>query len=270
MLIALVGVLIGLVLGLTGAGGSVIAVPLLIFLLHVSPAEATGLALGVVAVSSIVGAIQRIVQREVLWVPVLLFATSGVVLAPVGRWLAADVPEVFLLTGFALLSWLIAARMLWQSIAQPELAQLVRAGGEVGGGDALLCRFSAHGYFDWRVRCVAGLVVGGLLTGLLSGLFGVGGGFLIVPFLNQLNGVSMRYAIATSLVIIAMIAGSGFVAHLTMQTIDGRLLLWLGSGGVVGMLLGSVLAKRIAGAYLQGFFALVIAMMAVMILLRAH
>lgn len=270
LLLLTVGILIGVVLGLTGAGGSVLAVPLMLFLLHLQPVDATGLALGVVAISSAYGAMQRIRQREVLWIPALLFGCSGAVLAPPGRWLAGLVPTSILLAGFAALSLVIAARMLYQSVRSPELARVVRAGDNLHEPpEPLLCRLSETGRFDWRLRCMAGLTGGGALTGLLSGFFGVGGGFLIVPFLNQLNGVTMRQAVATSLVIIAGISGSGFFSHLASHAVNWQQLGLLALGGVAGMIVGSIVASRLAGAYLQRVFACTIVAMAGLVLWRA-
>lgn len=267
ILLLAIGVLIGAVLGLTGAGGSVLAVPLLVLLLKLDPAQATGLALGVVATSSGYGALQRITQREVMWIPVLLFGASGILLAPVGRWLASMSSASFLISSFALLSLIIAARMLWQSIKHPEQSAVVRAGFDTDSNkEPLLCRFSETMRFDWRLRCTLGLLVGGTMTGLLSGFFGVGGGFLIVPFLNQLNGVSMRHAVSTSLVIIAGISLSGFLSHLVTQQIDWYQLILLAAGGLGGMLLGSLVASKIAGAHLQRIFAITIIAMAVLML----
>ncbi len=268
LLLLAIGLWIGVVLGLTGAGGSVMAVPLLLLLLHLDPASATGLALGVVAASSIYGSIQRILYREILWIPALLFGISGVVVAPVGRILATQVSPTFLIISFSLLSLAIAARMLWQSIHQPELSVVVRAGGVTEATEPLLCRFSETQKFDWRFRCVAGLTVGGVLTGLLSGFFGVGGGFMIVPFLNQLNSVSMRNAVATSLVIIAAISASGFFAYILTQAVEWEQLILLSIGGIGGMILGSVLARWIAGVYLQRIFALTIVVMAALMIFK--
>jgi hypothetical protein len=264
-----VGCLIGAVLGLTGAGGSVLAVPLL-FLLHIDPVSATGLALGVVASSSAYCAVQRIRHHEVLWIPALLFGASGALFAPPGRWLASYIPVSVLLGGFALLALGIAFRMLHQSIKQPEQACVVRAGDHLQDpAEPLLCRLSDGGHFDWRLRCMAGLSGGGVLTGLLSGLFGVGGGFLIVPFLNQLNGVPMRQAVATSLVIIAVISSSGFITHVAVYSVDWIVLGQLALGGTTGMALGSIIAKKLAGVHLQQFFAATIIVMALLLLWRA-
>lgn len=263
-----IGILIGAVLGLTGAGGSVLAVPLLLLLLHLEPSAATGLALGVVAISSAYGSWARMKNREIFWVPAVLFGVSGMVMAPAGRYLAASVDPHVLVSSFAVLSSLIALRMFWQSVKHPEQASVVRAGGGNVGSDALLCRFSETQHFDWRLRCMTGLVTGGILTGLLSGFFGVGGGFLIVPFLTQLNGVSMRQAVATSLVIITGISTSGFATHLMTQSIDIHQLVLLGVGGIGGMAIGSLLVKQLAGVHLQRIFAITIIVMAIILIAR--
>ena len=89
-----------------------------------------------------------------------------------------------------------------------------------------------------------------------------------MPFLNQLNGVSMRNAVATSLVIIAAIAGSGFIAHISMHAVDWSQLIQLAVGGIAGMMLGSFLARWLAGVRLQQIFALVIIVMAALVWFR--
>lgn len=267
-LLLAIGILIGAVLGLTGAGGSVLAVPLLLLFLKLDPASATGLALGVVAASSAYGAIQRIWQKEILWIPAALFGISGAIFAPPGRLLASHLPSTWLLGSFSVLSIMIAVRMFLLSIRHPEQTRVVRADGGGGKAEPLLCKLSGTGRFDWRLRCMAGLAGGGVITGLLSGLFGVGGGFLIVPFLNQLNGVSMRNAVATSLVIIAAIASSGFIAHISTHVMDWLQLIQLAIGGVVGMVLGSFLTGWLAGVRLQQLFAMVIVVMAMLVWFR--
>lgn len=88
-----IGLLIGLVLGLTGAGGSVLAVPLLALCLHLPLQDATGIALGAVAVSAASGVLARFKDGQVLWVPALILGMGGMALAPLGQWLALGLPE---------------------------------------------------------------------------------------------------------------------------------------------------------------------------------
>ena len=108
-----------------------------------------------------------------------------------------------------------------------------------------LCHFRANGSFLPEFRSVGALALSGLGVGSLAGLFGVGGGFLIVPLLHSLMGLSMQRAIASSLLIIALVASSGFLAHTLITPIaDWHLLTLLGAGAIAGMLAGSHCAAR--------------------------
>ncbi len=254
----LVGVLIGLVLGLTGAGGSVFAVPLLILLMGLPMADAIGLALGAVAVSALYGSIRNGSQRLVLWWPAILLAAGGSLVAPLGKWLGNQLPELWLLLGFNVLALIIAARMWLGARRNPANARILRANTGFGAeAPTSLCRLSPKGQFELRLPCISGLLVGGISVGLLSGLFGVGGGFLIVPLLLALSQVAMAQAVATSLVIITLISGSGFVSHLWLSpaSVDTGLLIWLAVGGIAGMVLGQLVSHKIDGARLQQGFA---------------
>ena len=267
LLLLATGVVIGAVLGLTGAGGSILAVPLLMLLLGFEPVTAMGLALGVVAISSAFGSIKRIAAGDVLWLPALLMGSWGFLFAPIGRNLASSITEPLLLTGFCLLACVIALRMWRQSVKEPEQASVVRANTVVTASEALRCEWTPAGKLVLQLRCIVGLSVGGVATGLLSGLFGVGGGFLIVPFLNQLQGVTMMRSVATSLVIITVVASSGFITQLLMQPMDWPSLLPLAIGGVGGMVLGSISAAKLAGPYLQRIFAAAIVVLSLLALL---
>lgn len=254
----LVGLLIGLVLGLTGAGGSVFAVPLLILLLDLPMADAVGLALGAVAVSALYGSIRNGSQRLVLWWPALFLAIGGVLFAPLGKWLGNQLPELWLLVGFNALALVIAARMWLGARRNPSNARILRANAGFGSeAPTNLCRLSPKGQFELRLPCISGLLVGGISVGLLSGLFGVGGGFLIVPLLLALSQVAMPQAVATSLVIITLVSGSGLVSHLWLSpsSVDLTLLAWLSAGGIAGMVMGQLIGHKIDGARLQQVFA---------------
>lgn len=256
-MLLLIGILIGLVLGLTGAGGSVFAVPLLVLLAGLPMASAVGISQGAVAASTLYGSLRNLGNKNILWLPGVVLAGTGALTAPIGKWLGLQLPELWLLLGFNLLALAIAVRMWLSAARNPEAAKLVRAGNyRTTPSPGLLCNLSRSGQFELRPRCLSGLVLGGIAVGLLSGLFGVGGGFLIVPLLLILSPISMAQAVSTSLLIIAVVSGSGFISHLLMSPgHDGYLLGQVALGGVFGMMLGQTISHKIANALLQKIFA---------------
>lgn len=260
MLTLLVGVVIGLVLGLTGAGGSVLAVPLLVFGLGHSTTEAVGISLGTVCAAALFGSIQRLGLKQIAWTPAMIFAASGLALAPLGVYLSKYIPEPIHIGSFGILMLLIASKMLWQSLKTPEQSLGVRAERRTREAEpnTPYCQTNTIGKIQLKGACVVLLMLGGITTGLLSGIYGVGGGFLIVPALVFLTGISMRSAIATSLVVISAISLSGFLAfilqpnaHQTLPVVAVSITIF---GALVGMLIGTILSKRIAGPRLQQIF----------------
>ncbi len=265
-----IGLLIGSILGLTGAGGSIFAVPLLVLLLGLAPSEAMGTALGAVAVGAAIGAIAQ--RTQVLRLPALLIALCGSLAAPFGKYLSTIVSDTLLVIGFSVIAITIAARMLSQALSKPTLTTYVRASvpesHEVS--QAMACRFSATGQFQLKPRCIAGLVIGGSFIGFASGLFGVGGGFLIVPLLIFLSSLPMPRAVATSLATITIISGSGFVAHLAISGFENtERLMPIFLGAVAGMLMSQQFSKKLAGPKLQIIFS-VLLIFVVLILLVQH
>lgn len=268
-----IGLLIGLILGLTGAGGSVFAVPLLLVLGDMSMADATGISLGAVAVTTIYASVRNTFSRStpsVLWKPGLILAISGALTAPLGKWLGMQINELWLIGSFSLLAAIIALRMWINAQKNPASALVVRAGNfaDTPSPDHL-CNLNPTGQFELRPRCVSGLLVGGLVVGILSGLFGVGGGFLIVPLLLALSAVSMAQAVSTSLLIIALISSSGFISHLLLsETQHWQWLILVTAGGVIGMIIGQVISHKIANVLLQKLFAMSLLVVATITLAR--
>lgn len=273
-MLLLIGTLIGLVLGLTGAGGSVFAVPLLILLAGFPMSSAVGISLGAVATSALYGSLRITLSkkgaRKILWIPGAILAGTGALTAPFGKWLGLQIPEIWLLIGFSLLALVIAARMWLGATRNPDTAKVVRAGNYADTPNPdLLCKLSTNGQFQLRPRCLSGLVIGGVLVGLLSGLLGVGGGFLIVPLLLMLSPISMAQAVSTSLLIIAVISSSGFISHLLLSPVnDWQLLGLAASGGILGMMIGQTLSHRIANARLQKIFAVSLLLISSLTLMR--
>jgi uncharacterized membrane protein YfcA len=133
--------------------------------------------------------------------------------------------------------------------------------------DAPLCRLSLNGQFQLKPRCLAGLVVGGIVIGLLSGLLGVGGGFIIVPLLVFLSQINMKQAVGTSLIVISIVSSIGFVNslrfyHATDNAISYHSMGVLVIGGLLGMLLGQLLTHKVSNVQLQKVFSVAMFLMA--------
>ncbi|MCO6057736.1 sulfite exporter TauE/SafE family protein [Pseudomonas sp. MOB-449] len=225
-----IGAVLGLLLGLTGAGGSLVALPLLLSL-HLPLRDAIGVSLGAVALSAAIGAIPRACQGLVAWRPVLLLALAGLPGNAVGQWVGRFIPEFALILGFCLLVLWSAWRM-WRGAGLPQ--------GTSG-----------------PLRSTP-LVAIGAGVGLLSGVMGVGGGFLVVPALLWFTPLSMLAATATSMAVIALVSGGGFLIYLTGAEPPMALLGGLAAGGAIGVLCGNQLATRLRGATLQRLFALML------------
>lgn len=232
------GLAVGLSLGLTGGGGSLFALPLLVYALHTGTATAAALSLTAVGLSAALGAVLQ--RRAVQGRAGLIFAAGGMLCTPAGAWLNHRLPPESVLTGFALLLLLAAWRM-WRGQSGAALT----AGPCQPGGKRLLTR-----------ACVLRLLSGGAAAGLLSGLFGVGGGFIIVPVLVLVTGSPIHRAIATSLLIIALISAAGVAAHFWYGTVLPMPLSALFTGGALaGMFTGSAVRSRLSPERLRQIFA---------------
>lgn len=251
------GVVVGFSLGLTGGGGSIFAVPLLVYGLGTQAREAIGISLAAVGATSMVGGLRRLTRGEVEVRAGLLFAAAGMLGAPAGSWLGGLLPEGVLLTLFAVLMAAVALRMWIQADRRPEQTRAIRAGVATRAREqGPACRRDPGGRLRLTSRCFTVLAVAGLATGVLSGLFGVGGGFVIVPALVLVTGMGIHRAVATSLLVIALVSASGVASYL----VAGRPLPWsltalFVAGGVVGMELGAQAGRRLSGPGLQKLFA---------------
>ena len=266
----LVGCIIGLVLGLTGAGGSVFAVPLLIWVIGLEPSQAIGISLGAVAAGALFGVVARWRSDEIQWLPAMVYAILGALTTPLGAWLSYRSDERWLMLGFAVLVTLIAARLWLQARQKPAETRAVRGSLFDDSADAgAVCRMINNEPFRIGLPCIAGMSGGALLTGLLSGLFGVGGGFIIVPTLMFLTGINIRQAVATSLVVISVIGISGFASFIYSGNSPGPdLLLQVAAGSVMGMTGGILISRRISGPLLQQVFAILMLVIAAATIMR--
>lgn len=243
-LLALLGALaIGLTLGLLGSGGSILTVPVLVFLLDQPEKVAIAGSLAIVGSIALIAALPYMQQRLVEWRSVLLFGLPSMTGTIAGAWAAQFVSGALQLFVFALVM-LAAASMMFRSAPTASAQPGARA--------------------DWKV------VADGLGVGMLTGLVGVGGGFLIVPALVLLGGLAMSRAIATSLVIIALNSAVGYWkhSHAGVASLDPQLIALFIAFGAAGSLVGSRLGARLPQATLKRGFAVFLIPMAAFIIWR--
>jgi len=234
------GLLVGVSLGLTGGGGSIFAVPLLLYGLAVPVTAAMGLSLATVGATAGFGAFLRWLHGDVEWRSGLVFAAAGMLVAPLGTKVAHELNPQWLLAGFALLMMYVGLRM-WRG----RNLESIQPGPCVAQGNGKL-----------QSKCYIRLVAGGAAAGFMSGLFGVGGGFIVVPVLLFVTGMSIHKAVATSLLVIFMISISGVAAHIMHgQQFPMPLSVLFVLGGLAGMLLGNAVRSRLTGPTLQRVFA---------------
>ena len=267
MLLSLIfGAVVGLSLGLTGGGGAIFAVPLLVYGLGVDAREAIAISLAAVGATSLVGFLHRWKLGQVEIRTGLLFAVAGMVGAPVGTWIAGFLPETVLLLSFAGLMVIVAVR-LWQQASHPVLPGPVCPTPEHMDGPT--CQRDAAGVLILNSRCAVLLLIVGVLTGVLSGVFGVGGGFVIVPALVLFSGMSIHRAVGTSLMVIALVSVSGVASQLWAgRAIAPVVTALFVIGGIAGLFAGQQIGRRLSGPSLQKVFVVAILAVAVFVIVR--
>lgn len=263
----LFGLLVGLSLGLTGGGGAIFAVPLLVYGLGVEARTAVAISLAAVGATSFVGFLHRWQLGEVEVRTGLVFAVAGMIGAPLGTWISRLMSETVLLSLFAGLMVIVAAR-LWQQASRPVVGH--QACPAPDAQDRPTCVRDAAGVLILNSRCAVLLLIVGVLTGVLSGIFGVGGGFVIVPALVLFSGMSMHRAVGTSLMVIALVSVSGVASQLWAgRAIPPVVTVLFVTGGIGGLFIGQHIGRRLSGPALQKVFAVAILAVAAFVILRS-
>jgi len=244
------GSVIGLTMGMLGGGGAVLAVTALVYIFHESTSVAASTSLAIVGAGSIVGAAIHAVSKDVRIKIGIIVGLSSVAGAFPGAWLNHLVSDKILLLLFGILVVLIGADMLRASYS-----------GKISVADIEV--HEAYTRAEWLRLVALGLVVG-----LLAGFFGVSGGFLIVPALLLVAGITPRQAVGTTLFITIITSTSGFLSHLHFGHVDFKLAGLFVAGGFVGVIIGTLLSDRIPGKTLTRVFAVFIILLAVYIIYR--
>ena len=235
---------IGVSLGLIGGGGSIITVPVLVYVLGVEAHQAVSMSLAVVGATSLVGTALHHRHGAVVWRIGALFGGSGILGAFFGSRLTYLFSPSALLLIFAVLMMVIATFMLTRKSVSKDAPP-----SELKTAKAVL----------------AGLAVGGL-----TGFLGVGGGFLIVPALVFFGGLSMKDAIGTSLLVIAINCFAGLSGHLNHGGFDVRLAALITGLAVSGTLIGTALSHQVSAPKLQKWFAMFVFIVAIFLLVKNY
>lgn len=255
MIYAILGALVvGASLGLFGSGGSILTVPVLVYLLDHAHKPAIAESLAIVGLIAMLGAVPYARARMIDWRTAVLFGLPGMVGTYAGAWISRFVPGYVQLLVFAVVMALVAVRM-WKPAQEQPVDQQQKLRPQTP---------------------IAKIALEGLAVGVLTGFVGVGGGFLIVPALVLLGGLDMRRAVATSLIIITLKSAAGFWKYLDVLQHAGLSVNWetiavFTAVGAVGSLLGRALnAKLNQAALRRGFAAFLIVMAGFILATELH
>ncbi len=243
------GLATGIVLGIFGSGGSIITTPALLYLLHVEPKSAIAMSLGIVAITATLTAIQHWHQGNVNLKVTAVFGLFGIAGTYAGARLGVITPVVIQLTLFALVMYAAAWKMLKPARRHRSVGAAVAT--------AEVCN---------EGRCLSQVALHGIVVGALTGLVGVGGGFLIIPALVLLSGLPMKQAIGTSLAIVAVKSYAGFAGYVGEVVIDYGLMAVFTTVAIAGSVVGTRFAHRVSGEALKRGFAIFLMLVATYIL----
>ena len=250
-------------MGLTGAGGGILAVPVLVAGMHWSMQQAAPVALIAVAAGAAVGAIDGFRHRLVRYKAAILMAICGIPVTRLGQYWAHLLPQYLLMGGFALLMLAVS----WRFYKQSKQTHLNSE------EDALRLAFISNetGKFIWTPVAALVLAVIGMLTGLMTGLLGVGGGFLIVPLMRRFTHLAVPGIVATSLFVITLV-GSGGVANALLAGAELPVVETSSFVGTMigGMLIGRRVSRKLQAWQVQRGFALLLFCVSGYMLVKAY
>jgi len=237
-------------MGLTGAGGGILSVPLLVFVLHLPVAEAAPISLSAIALSAGIGALLGLKNKILRYKAAGFMALFGLLLSPLGLWVAQRVPNAPLLVLFSCTLFLVSTRLFME--ARREILQLPKPKRKPPP-----CLVNPEiGKLSWNVPCARSLMLSGSWAGFLSGLLGVGGGFVIVPALKRYTDLPAQSIVATSLGVLAIISSGGVLFSAASGNLDLALAAPFSFGALGGLLVGRAFGKKLSGPRLQQIFAI--------------
>jgi len=252
-------ILVGVSLGLIGSGGSILTVPILVYVMGVDPVLATAYSLFIVGVAALFGGVQSAFQGRVDFKTVLIFGIPSVISVFATRaFIVPLIPQhVFTLFGFELTKSILLMLLFAIVMIAASISMIKKEKNAIANQ-------SIEMKYNYPLILVEGLVVG-----ILTGLVGAGGGFLIIPALVLLAKMPMKMAVGTSLFIIAVKSLIGFTGDLNGdEIIDWKLLIIFSIASVIGIFIGILLAKKIPSVKLKKAFGWFVLIMGIYIILK--
>ncbi|WP_035721632.1 sulfite exporter TauE/SafE family protein [Francisella sp. W12-1067] len=237
MSLIIFGLICGIALGLTGGGGSILAVPLLTYGVGLDFHSAVTISLLVVGFTAIFGLVINFKNHDLNYLAAFIMIVTGVMFAPVGSYLSQALTDQTLMLSFSVLMVVIGVWSLIKSKIISDTHSICRSIG---------------------IRCITALLLSGAIVGTLTGFFGVGGGFLIVPALMFITGIPIKRAINTSLLVIFVVSISGFISHYDLGSMNWYVAILFIVGSVTGMVLSTKLKKKLNDKILQKIFAIML------------
>lgn len=241
-------VVVGFILGLLGGGGSILSIPILVYLFDIEPVRASAYSLFLVGVTSLIGTIPKYREHKVNLRTGLLFGIPSIAAIFVTRkWVVPLIPDTIVSFGDLVLTKRLFLLGLFAVLMILAAVPLIRGRKEIK---------STHPRFRTLL-----VFAEGLLIGFLTGLVGAGGGFLIIPALVFLTGLNFKTAVGTSLLVIAINSLAGFLGDVLNYQMDWTFLLGITSLAVVGILLGNRFSREVDGLTLRkafGWFTLIV------------
>jgi uncharacterized membrane protein YfcA len=256
------GILVGILMGLTGAGGGILSVPLLVFFLSLPIAEAAPIALCAVALASSVGAILGLRTKILRYKAAGFMALFGLALTPLGLWLAPQIPNAPLQILFSLILLYVAIRLLSQARNQ------INGIPEASRKPPPCLMNPVIGKLQWTLPCARALMFAGSIAGFLSGLLGVGGGFIIVPALKRYTDLPIKSIVATSLGVLAIVTGGGAIFSAASGSLNVLVAAPFSLAALGGLLIGLLLGKKLSGPHTQLIFSLFTLAIAISLLIK--
>lgn len=238
---------IGLSLGLIGGGGSILTVPVLVYLFHIDPLPATTYSLFIVGMTSLFGAAAHLRIGNINWQVAMIFGLPSVISVTLVRAVVVPIiPETLLTVGGFILTKSLALLLLFALLMVMSATKMLQKQEH---------RHTLHSITNGRHN-YWGVLLKGLMVGAITGLIGAGGGFLIIPALVLMAGLPMKQAVGTSLTIIALNASVGFISSIAKTpNLDWNLLLILSGIAAAGIIAGTAFSRKVSNEKLKPAFA---------------